>query len=578
MATLDVDPDAMEVVGGGPPGVPAEVYRRVFGASFGLAFVVDEGGAIRAMSDAATGLFPGGASALGEVLAEASWWSEPVRVAESLESARTGLFDRFYTRVDRGGTSRTLLVDVQSVEGPDESDWVLLEARDVTELLASEHQLHDAVAQLERQRARLDAVLEASRDLICAVDREGRVTHANDAWLRAVHVTVGGPVLVGDPYVGRSPNDAYWRTALDGRAVDARVRLPPGGGPEARWVDVAYTPVFADDGRALGAMAVGRDVTDRVDAAQVRLALSGAGAAPFLLDGDGRLASPAPALAHALGVAPEAETLDELLASAADPTSAAEAVRAVLATPGAALDLEVAVADGGTVRLRGHATGSADGVRLVGVAYAEGGRADAEADERWADLLARAGWGGRADAEYVAHDGPPAAPLADADRDRLDALRRTGLLDSPEDSAFDALTRLVSAALGVPISLVSLVDADRQFFKSQTGLGGAVAGARETPLSHSFCRHVVAERRPLVVEDARRTPLVADNGAVEDLDVIAYLGVPVAAPDGHVIGALCAIDHEAHAWTDDDVRLLSSVAEAVTAEVAAHQSRHPDPT
>ena len=76
----------------------------------------------------------------------------------------------------------------------------------------------------------------------------------------------------------------------------------------------------------------------------------------------------------------------------------------------------------------------------------------------------------------------------------------------------------------------------------------------------------------MVVDDARESPRLADNGAITDMNVIAYLGVPVAAPDGHVIGALCAIDHKPHAWTDDDVRLLSSLAEAATAEVAAHQA------
>ena len=117
------------------------------------------------------------------------------------------------------------------------------------------------------------------------------------------------------------------------------------------------------------------------------------------------------------------------------------------------------------------------------------------------------------------------------------------------------------------MSLVSLVDEDRQVFAGRTG-----TDLTETPLSHSFCQHVANERRPMVVDDARTSPRVSDNQAVEAMDVIAYLGVPVAAPDGHVIGALCAIDHSPHAWTEDELRLLSSLAEAVTAEVAAHQA------
>jgi len=228
---------------------------------------------------------------------------------------------------------------------------------------------------------------------------------------------------------------------------------------------------------------------------------------------------------------------------------------------------------GAPVRLRVRGVALDDGVWLTGVAYPEA-KLEATGDDRWEDLVAHGGWGGRGVAGLVATGAPAEDPDPAALADRVDALRRTGLLDSAPSEAFDTLTRLVSRALGVPISLVSLVDADRQFFKSQVGLGGEVAEARETPLSHSFCQYVANERRPLVVRDAREAPLVADNGAVTDFDVVAYLGVPVAAPDGHVIGALCAIDTHPHDWTDDDVRLLSSVAEVVTAEVAAHQSSH----
>ena len=89
------------------------------------------------------------------------------------------------------------------------------------------------------------------------------------------------------------------------------------------------------------------------------------------------------------------------------------------------------------------------------------------------------------------------------DETRLDALRRTGLLDTPPEEVFDRLTRLVRRLLGAPVVLVSLVDADRQFFKSALGLPEPWATRRETPLSHSFCQHVVATGAPLAV--ARRS-------------------------------------------------------------------------
>jgi len=88
----------------------------------------------------------------------------------------------------------------------------------------------------------------------------------------------------------------------------------------------------------------------------------------------------------------------------------------------------------------------------------------------------------------------------------------------------------------VPVSLVSLVDAHRQFFKSHSGLTGEFAEARQTPLSHSLCKHAVASKEPLIVSDAREHPLVADNLAVRDLGVVAYAGMPLVLADGHAVG------------------------------------------
>ena len=152
--------------------------------------------------------------------------------------------------------------------------------------------------------------------------------------------------------------------------------------------------------------------------------------------------------------------------------------------------------------------------------------------------------------------------------DRLRALRRSGLMDSQAEEVFDRATRLAGRVLGVPVGLLSLVDDQRQFFKAQSGLEGWAAAQRGTPLSHSFCQHVVASDAPLVVRDARAEPLVQCNLAVEDLRVIAYIGVPVHAPGGHVLGALCAISDEPQDWTDDDVENLRDIATGVESEIA----------
>ena len=147
-----------------------------------------------------------------------------------------------------------------------------------------------------------------------------------------------------------------------------------------------------------------------------------------------------------------------------------------------------------------------------------------------------------------------------ADPRRLEALREVGLMDSPPEEVFDRLTRMASRLLGVRMALLSLVGEDRQFFLSASGLREPWAGDRETPLSHSFCQHVVRGGTALVVEDARRHPLVADNLAVRDLDVIAYAGVPLRLGDGSTVGALCAIDDRPRAWTDREVQTLEDLA------------------
>ena len=161
------------------------------------------------------------------------------------------------------------------------------------------------------------------------------------------------------------------------------------------------------------------------------------------------------------------------------------------------------------------------------------------------------------------------AALSDSLRNpaRLAALAATHLPDSAAEESFDRLTRMVTRLLGVPVALVSLVDDTRQFFKSQQGLEGPVSQQRQTPLSHSFCQHVVIDRAPLIVTDAENDPRVRDNLAVPELGVRAYLGVPLTLASGHVIGSLCAIDTTPHVWSDADLRSLTDVAEIVMSEI-----------
>ena len=150
---------------------------------------------------------------------------------------------------------------------------------------------------------------------------------------------------------------------------------------------------------------------------------------------------------------------------------------------------------------------------------------------------------------------------------RLAALSRTELLDSIAEEAFDRQVRLAVRMLRVPVALVSLVDSNRQFFKSCIGLGEPWASRRETPLSHSFCQHAVISREPLIIEDAREHPLVRDNLAIPDLNVIAYAGIPLITHDGAALGSFCAIDNVPRAWSDDEIAILKDLAAAVVTEI-----------
>lgn len=150
---------------------------------------------------------------------------------------------------------------------------------------------------------------------------------------------------------------------------------------------------------------------------------------------------------------------------------------------------------------------------------------------------------------------------------RLEALRQTGLLDSLPEESFDRFTRLAAKLVSAEISLVSLVDKHRQFFKSQHGLTGALATARQTPLTHSFCKYVVQDGEPLLVCDARLDQRLKDNPSVTEMGVIAYLGIPLRTRDGMLLGSLCAIDTHPRNWSPSDQQSLADLAEAVASEI-----------
>jgi diguanylate cyclase (GGDEF)-like protein len=150
---------------------------------------------------------------------------------------------------------------------------------------------------------------------------------------------------------------------------------------------------------------------------------------------------------------------------------------------------------------------------------------------------------------------------------RLAAVRATGLLDTPPEPAFDRLTHLAATLLRAPTAAISLVDDQRQFFKSAAGLSEPWVSRREAPLSRSFCRHIVEGDRRLAVDDAREHPLVCENLVVPDLGAGAYLGVPLKTSSGHVLGVLCVIDDVKRPWGDGEIALMGELAALVMTEI-----------
>ena len=151
----------------------------------------------------------------------------------------------------------------------------------------------------------------------------------------------------------------------------------------------------------------------------------------------------------------------------------------------------------------------------------------------------------------------PAAHAGAADEPaRLAALHATRLLDTAPEDTFDHLTRMACDALAVPMALVSLVDQERQWFKSRQGLD-----VTQTPRSSSFCAHAIQHEGMMVVEDAWRDPRFARNPLVTgEPHIRFYAGVPIIGADGHKIGTLCVLDRVPRKLTDGETRILYGLA------------------
>lgn len=147
---------------------------------------------------------------------------------------------------------------------------------------------------------------------------------------------------------------------------------------------------------------------------------------------------------------------------------------------------------------------------------------------------------------------------------RIDTLRALHLLDTDPEERFDRITRLARRLFDVPVALVSLVDKQRQWFKSHQGLE-----TRETPRDVSFCGHAILDDDVFVIEDAFKDPRFSENPLVIGAPGIRfYAGYPLTVPNGSNLGTLCIIDYEPRIFAEEDMALLRDLGHMAEQEVA----------
>jgi len=152
------------------------------------------------------------------------------------------------------------------------------------------------------------------------------------------------------------------------------------------------------------------------------------------------------------------------------------------------------------------------------------------------------------------------APTPPNEEERLAELEGLNLLDTASEADFDQVTARLTRLFNVPMALITLVDKNRQWFKSQAGLPADLAEARSTSRDISLCGHVIAKDEVLIVRDLARDPRFANNPFVKENGLRFYAGVPLRGPNGFPIGSLCILDTKPREMTSQEQELLKMIA------------------
>lgn len=156
---------------------------------------------------------------------------------------------------------------------------------------------------------------------------------------------------------------------------------------------------------------------------------------------------------------------------------------------------------------------------------------------------------------------------------RIRALNRLQILDTAAEAPFENIVNLVKQTINVPISAVSLVDSDRQWFKASCGLS-----VNETPRDISFCTHAIKNDAPFIIENAKEHPLMRTSPLVTDEpNIRSYAGIPLKLSDGYVVGSLCAIDSRARRFSEAEISILQNFARIVVDELELREIASIDP-